>query len=485
MLSRRALIAAALAAPLVARAEAPAVSLRPRLRPGPAGQPDPADLIAAAGLGGTVTFAVADAVTGALLEGQGQDIRLPPASVVKMVTALYALQALGPDHRFNTRVLATGPVSDGTLDGDLILAGGGDPTLDTDRLGEMAARLAATGLRRVTGAFRFWEGALPRVPQIDTGQPAHVGYNPAISGLNLNFNRINFRWSPRGRDLAMDAEGARFVPPVGMATIAAEDREAPLFTYSAGPGRDRWTVARAALHEPGTRWLPTRHPGTYAADVFRTLCAAQGIALPPGQPLDSAPTGTPLVSDDGDAMPDLLRDMLRFSTNLTAEVLGLSSSRAPTLAASGAAMTAWTQQTFRVAATFADHSGLGAASAASAGDLTTILVRAGASPNGALLPGLLRNIGMRDDEGEVIEGHTTRVMGKSGTLNFVSNLAGYITPPAGRTLAFAVICADPARRDAIPVDRREAPEGGRAWARRARRLQARLISRWAALYGRA
>jgi D-alanyl-D-alanine carboxypeptidase/D-alanyl-D-alanine-endopeptidase (penicillin-binding protein 4) len=494
-LTRRALVLWALAAPAIVQAE----TLRPRPRPGPAaltdavrprprpaspGQPDPADLIAAAELGGTVTFAVADAVTGALLEGQGPDDRLPPASVVKMVTALYALQALGPGHRFATTVHATGPVTDGTLAGDLILSGGGDPTLDTDRLGDLAARLAATGLRRVTGAFRYWDGALPRVDRIDAGQPEHVGYNPAIAGLNLNFNRVNFRWSPRGRDLTMDAEGARFVPPVAMASITAEDREAPLFTYAAVPGRDRWTVARPALRDPGTRWLPTRHPGPYAADVFRTLCAAQGIELPPGEAAAAAPAGAPLVRDDSEPLPDMLRDMLRFSTNLTAEVMGLSASRAPDLAASGAAMTDWARATFRIGATFADHSGLGAASAASARDLTSILVRAGASPHGGLLPGILRDIGMRDAEGEVIDGHATRVMGKSGTLNFVSNLAGIVTPPAGRPMAFAILCADPARRDALPDDQREDPPGGRAWTRRARRLHGQLISRWAALYGR-
>jgi D-alanyl-D-alanine carboxypeptidase/D-alanyl-D-alanine-endopeptidase (penicillin-binding protein 4) len=401
-----------------------------------------------------------------------------------MVTALYALQALGPDHRFATRVLATGPVTDGTLAGDLILAGGGDPTLDTDRLGDMAARLAATGLRRITGAFRFYEGALPSVLQIDDGQPPHVGYNPAISGLNLNFNRINFRWSPRGRDLSMDAEGARFVPPVAMATIAAEDREAPLFTYAAAADRDRWTVARPALRDPGTRWLPTRHPGLYAADVFRTLCAAQGIDLPPGQALNATPAGRTLARDDSDPLPDLLRDMLRFSTNLTAEVMGLASSGTPTLPASGAAMTGWARQTFRIGATFADHSGLGAAASASARDLTAILVRATASAHGGLLPGILRDIGMRNDDGEVIDGHRTRVVGKSGTLNFVSNLAGIITPPVGRPLAFAILCADPPRRDAIPLDAREDPPGGRAWIRRARRLHGQLIGRWAGQYGR-
>jgi D-alanyl-D-alanine carboxypeptidase/D-alanyl-D-alanine-endopeptidase (penicillin-binding protein 4) len=53
---------------------------------------------------------------------------LPPASVAKALTSLYALDTLGADHRFQTRVMATGSVIGGVLKGDLILVGGGDHT---------------------------------------------------------------------------------------------------------------------------------------------------------------------------------------------------------------------------------------------------------------------------------------------------------------------------------------------------------------------
>ena len=58
------------------------------------------------------------------------DMMLPPASTLKTVTALYALDRLGAGHRFTTRVLRDGDT--------LVLAGGGDPTLDTDGLAALA-----------------------------------------------------------------------------------------------------------------------------------------------------------------------------------------------------------------------------------------------------------------------------------------------------------------------------------------------------------
>jgi serine-type D-Ala-D-Ala carboxypeptidase/endopeptidase (penicillin-binding protein 4) len=234
-------------------------------------------LIAAAKLGGAVAFVVLDAKSGAVLDQREPDLALPPASVAKAVTSLYALEKLGPAHRFATRVLATGPVEAGMVQGDLILAGGGDPTLQTDQLGDLVAKLASGGVKGATGRFLFWDGALPTLRGIAEDQPAHVGYNAAISGLNLNFNRVHFEWKREGSDwrVAVDARGERFLPEVGMVRVAVAQRDAPLFTYAPG-AVEEWTVASGALGKGGSRWLPVRVPGTYVAEVFRTLARAQG-----------------------------------------------------------------------------------------------------------------------------------------------------------------------------------------------------------------
>ena len=111
-------------------ARPPEVSLRPvargddlRLR----NLPSIEEIIARAKLDGTVGFCVSDAATGEGLESHDAEIGLPPASVAKALTSGYALAHLGPDHRFETRVLVTGAVTDGVVQGDVILAGGGDP----------------------------------------------------------------------------------------------------------------------------------------------------------------------------------------------------------------------------------------------------------------------------------------------------------------------------------------------------------------------
>src|SRR6056297_2300178 len=325
-LSRRFFMATALGAISTgAWAGAPPVSLRPVARPNglnTLAAPQAEALIDAANLGGEVDFAVMDVKTGVLLESRGAPAGLPPASVTKALTALYALDSLGAGYRFATRLVATGPLENGVLKGDLVLAGGGDPTLDTNALAQMASDLKDAGVREVRGAFKVWGGALPYERVIDPTQPEHVGYNPSVSGLNLNFNRVHFEWARDGRDyeITLDARTARYRPDVGMSRVRVSARSHPVYTYE---GPDDWTVARAALGEGGARWLPVRRPALYAGDVFRTLARAQGVRLPEPAEVGILPKAVVLARHDSDALRVILGDMMEYSTNLTAEVCGL------------------------------------------------------------------------------------------------------------------------------------------------------------------
>jgi serine-type D-Ala-D-Ala carboxypeptidase/endopeptidase (penicillin-binding protein 4) len=467
-------------------ADAPATSPRPVPRgKAPAAAPlqSAESLVAAAKLGAAVaSYVVMDAATGEVLDQREARTSMPPASVAKAVTALYALHRLGPDFRYRTRVLATGPVVGGVVQGDIVLAGAGDPTLQTDQLGDLAATLAARGIKSATGRFLTWDRALPPVARISADQPVQVGYNPSIGGLNLNFNRVHFEWkrASDGWSTAMDARGERFVPPVRMARVQVVKRDAPVFTYDANDAAEEWTVAAGALGKGGSRWLPVRQPARYVGEVFQTLARAQGITLADPQDLPSEPAGQELAAVESAPLTEILRDMLRFSTNITAEAVGLRASGAADLVTSGAAMTSWVRATYGVSAAFVDHSGLGSGSRVTAWDMAQILRQARAS--GAGVQGLLRNMGLRDAKGKEIPDHPTRVIAKSGTLNFVSGLAGHIVPPKGRELVFAIFLGDVARRDALPEDARENPPGGEAWMARARNLQWQLLSRWAGAF---
>ena len=445
-------------------------------------------LVAAAQLGGVVGYVVADARTGTVLEAANAGQGLPPASVAKTMTTLYALDALGPAYRFTTRLVATGPVVGGKVQGDLILAGSGDPTLATDDLAAMAQALKALGVTGITGRFLVWGGALPFIAEIDRDQPGHVSYNPAISGLNLNFNRVYFEWRKAGAgySVSLDARSDLYRPAVTMATMRVVNRDAPLYTYASAKDRDDWTVARPGLGSSGSRWLPVRHPDIYAGQVFQVLALTYGISLPAPKVSPTAPPAGALISHQSAGLAVILKDMLKYSTNMTAEVVGLTASRARggtagSLAASTAAMNGWlAQQLGLKSARFVDHSGLGGDTRITAADLVAAL----ASPVGkGALRGLLKQFPLVDAKGREVTDQPVKITAKTGTLNFVSGLAGFATTAAGTDLVFAILCADAARRDRVPMAEREQPPGGQAWSRRARHLQQALIGRWAGVYG--
>jgi D-alanyl-D-alanine carboxypeptidase/D-alanyl-D-alanine-endopeptidase (penicillin-binding protein 4) len=478
-ISRRIVLGGALAG--LARAgwaDAPLRSPLPLPRPPLPGVVAAADaLVAAARLGGAVSYVVADAQSGRVLAARDGARAMPPASTAKLLTSLYALDRLGPGYRFTTRLIATGPLRGGRLAGDLVLAGGGDATLHTDQLVQLAKALRGAGVTSVAGRFLVWGGALPFAVQIAADQPVHAGYNPAVGGLNLNFNRVYFEWKPDGGGyaLTMDARSDSIAPRVQSARIALADRQAPLFTYAQRSGHEEWTVAQSALGQGGSRWLPVRRPDSYAGDVFRTLARAQGIALPPPEAVAHPPGGSVLAEHRSAPLTDMLRDMLRHSTNVTAEAVGMGASiaagRVPDgIAASGRAMGDWLGSQGVPGVRCIDHSGLGVDTHVSAESMVAVL--AGLAPH-AGLRGLLRPFGLPQVGGKA---NPLKVVAKTGTLNFVSTLAGYVATPAGADLAFAIFAADLARRAAAgPV---EAPPGGRAWLGRARTLQQQLIAGW-------
>lgn len=457
MLDRRQFLAALTVAALPTGAGARIIGTRPPQRPAP----DPRDVVAASGLPGRIAFAMLDGR--AQLLGKAA-LAMAPASTMKVITALYALDSLGPEYRFQTRLIRSGDM--------LILAGGGDPVLSTDDLASLAAALAGSG-QQPPARFAVWGGALPAIAQVAPEQALHLAYNPTISGMILNFNRVHLGWRRVGVDhqLSLEARAAAQSPRVY--TISAMPAtHADLFTYRHDTAREYWTISRAAMGRSGSRWLPVRLPELYAGDVFQTLCRARGFVLPPPEVVDDLPVGEVVARHDSPALQTLVRDMLLYSTNITAEALGLHASGAGSLTESAERMHRWlgaVGQGMRLA----DHSGLSEESRLSAFGLASVLDGPGRDLR---LASLLKPAPLAEDLGPDPAGHTVRA--KTGTLNFVSNLAGYVSTSAGNEAAFAILCTDGARRAATVGDER--PAGVGTWTLSAKALQQDLLGAFAA-----
>lgn len=461
----------------------------PKPRPNRVVAPPPslARILAAYAPSGVQGVAVIDVASGRVLETHRSDALMPPASVAKAATALYAMRTLGAEYRFQTRVIGSGKIVNGVLQGDLTLVGGGDPALDTDGLASLVKQVKAHGIERVSGKFRVYHSALPYQKFTDKSQLAHVGYNPTLSGMNLNFNRVFFQWkrAANGYDLSLTAKTKSFAPEVKGIQIARSARELPVYQYRSVGGQDQWTVATKALGKGGSRWLPVRAPANYAAEVFRGLAADQGLRLPAFSTAKSVPNGVVLAQEKSAELWRSVRSMLKFSTNITAEIVGMRASQkrggVKSVADSGKKMSAWLRKNYGMKRSkFIDHSGLSVKSSVSAEEMAGLFRRD--ASKGILRP-LLKDIGLRNAEWKKAPLPGVRVVAKTGTLNFASCLGGYVELDNGRLLAFAILTDNKRARDAVPEAKRERADGASGWARQSRILQHQLLRRWALTYG--
>ncbi len=146
----------------------------------------------------TVAYLLVDLDSGATVAAALQTTPMIPASTAKLATAVAALDILGPNYRFVTRIRATGKITDGVLDGDLYLIGGGDPLLSIQDLMALAQQLHDRSLTKVTGRFVYDEAMIASSPEINPRQPLDATYNAGVSALSLDFNRAS-RGDPAGR----------------------------------------------------------------------------------------------------------------------------------------------------------------------------------------------------------------------------------------------------------------------------------------------
>lgn len=104
---------------------------------------------------GTGQGVYVEAADGEVLLAQAAARAVHPASVSKVPTTLALLRRLGPDYRFTTTIAATGPVQAGTVQGDLLIEGSGDPYFVDENALLVGAALRDLGVHQVSGTLRL------------------------------------------------------------------------------------------------------------------------------------------------------------------------------------------------------------------------------------------------------------------------------------------------------------------------------------------
>jgi D-alanyl-D-alanine carboxypeptidase/D-alanyl-D-alanine-endopeptidase (penicillin-binding protein 4) len=179
-----------------------------------------------------------DLDTGTLLEGHQTDLPLTPASTTKVVSTYAMLKTLKPEYSFTTEVW--GDLRGGTVNGDLVFKGGGDPLLTSERIWLLAHELRDRGVQRVTGRIRLDQTAFDDQRFGPGWENTSSATTPPILPLSVNFNKDNGRLVANPERLAVDTLG-RILGEAGIAVengLLAGGAPGKLVTFHSPPLRD-------------------------------------------------------------------------------------------------------------------------------------------------------------------------------------------------------------------------------------------------------
>jgi D-alanyl-D-alanine carboxypeptidase/D-alanyl-D-alanine-endopeptidase (penicillin-binding protein 4) len=347
---------------------------------------------------------------GRTLFEQKADTPVVPASTEKLVTATAALEVLGPETRFRTTVVATAPPSGGVVEGDVWVVGGGDPLLATDP----------------------YIAHFENQPQIATRLE---GLADAL--VKAGITRISGRIL--GDDSRYDAE--RYLPawPV---RFQDQNQTGPLSALSVNDNYADYPAKQSPL---APEEIPAEDPPAFGAGTLAVLLKERNVLISGGAAGAKAPDGAvELAAVESPPLRDIVRQMLSESDNQTAELLVKEMGRLRTgqgTTAAGVPVVNQTMQQLGFAAegvTVTDGSGLDAANKISCRLLGGVLDRAGSESAIALalpIAGETGTLAKRFLDSPA----RGRLHGKTGTLNDVTALAGFVDTTQGPTLTFAYV----------------------------------------------
>ncbi len=393
-----------------------------------------------------------------------------PASTMKLVTSYAALALLGPDYRWRTALHLDGAIEDGVLRGNLVLRGGGDPKLVIEDLTELIARMRAAGLREIGGDLLLDDALYDlsaeslRALDGDVSQPYNVAPNAAL----LNFKAIRFVMVPKGAGATVALD-----PALADVEILNELRSqaGPCGNGGAVTIRDAGDERRAVIRVSGTIRTACGEQSTSAAVLtprqfarafFKAAWVADGgtwrgdVRIVPG-----AARGVPwLVWESPRTLADVVQDIHKLSNNvMTRQVmlqLAAETLRLPaTMERARGVVRKWLDlQGLSFPELVLDNgSGLSRDERISARSLARLLGHAAAGPNAELMRTTLPSVGIDGTMKRrlVGEGISGRAWVKTGSLEGVRAIAGYVDARSGQRYAVVMLVNGPGAAGSRPA----------------------------------
>jgi D-alanyl-D-alanine carboxypeptidase/D-alanyl-D-alanine-endopeptidase (penicillin-binding protein 4) len=407
-----------------------------------------------------------------LILAHQETVPMNPASVMKLVTAWAALERLGPAYTWKTRYTSPASIHDGVLEGALYITGGGDPRLSRESLWQTVHQLRALGIRRIRGDV-VTDRSLFRLPPHDPGafdQRPLRPYNVGADALMVDYGALTLHFQPQGARVlvqpALLPTGLQLDNRITRSKGRCSDPSAGLqatFTHPEDPKRLVISGQVAEGCTEGFDWnlAPLPHPRLFEG-VFRSLWQEAGGQLEGRFREGSSPAEARLlVEQTSPPLPDVLRDMNKWSNNVIARMVlaTLGSQNATGTEDSPQAGARQVEQSLRDAGiptagfVMENGAGLSRIERISAASLGALLAQAWHGPR---MPELMASLAIAGVDGTARRRladspSAGRAHVKTGTLDGVRALAGYVLSHKGERYSVVLLVNHPnagAARDA-------------------------------------
>ncbi len=390
------------------------------------------------------------------------DVSVNPASTMKLVTTYAALELLGPTYQWKTEFFTDGTLSNGVLNGNLYLKGGGDPKLNMEKLWLLMRDLRANGVRQVTGDLVLDRSHFvqPQLPAFnDDGGDENAPFLVRPDSLLVNLKALRFVTRNDTGKVLVSVE-----PPI--ATIRIDNQVKALpgskctgdVRYNPITQADGMTVVVSGQLAEGCSsqtYLSLLDHQSYAAGAVRAIWNELGGSIQGGDRVGTVPkTARVLARAFSPDLVEIIRDINKYSNNTMAQQLFLSLGERYRNEADGddakaaqRVIRGWLAKKGITAShlVMENGSGLSRDERVSAREMATLLQAAWKSPYAAEFMASMPIVGMDGTMRKRLkrtalqgEGHI-----KTGTLNTVRAIAGYSRDSNGNTWAVVAILNDP------------------------------------------
>ena len=379
------------------------------------------------------------------------DTPVNPASVAKLLTTYAALDLLGPTFAWSTPVYFDGPLRLGVLQGNLVIKGSGDPKLVIERLWLLLRRVRAMGVHTITGDIVLDRSAFslpPHDPSAFDGQPLRP-YNASPDALLVNFKTVALTLTPDGNQARIRVEpalaGVHWPEAVPLSPAeGCGDWITGLGADFRNPARVRFAGSFPRGCGEQTWQIAYPDPASYAARAVAGVWQDLGGHLRGEVREGTVPAGLkPAFEFASPPLAEVVRDINKFSNNVMAQqlflTLSLQQRGTGSFEGSREVLRAWWRERFGGEPPVTENgSGLSRNEVVTARQLAQLLQAAWASP---LMPDLVASLPALGLDGTLRRQRQNVGLAhlKTGSLNEVSGVAGYVHGPQGRRYVLVAI----------------------------------------------